>query len=411
MCLCCAVYHNSCKQGDCGDSYNEAVKSPGEHRWKAIAKPGNKDNSSSAYFECERCGICADKQLNYIITENEPNERGHFESLTHEFNYVDEEGNLYQPDGNIEIVTTVSDYFEDADSVNVYRIDENGNRVQCESEYDNGVLTFETNHFSTYIFEPYYSCQSTGEHGDENGDGYCDRCDSVLKEFIDFIIKEGVDTQIDSENNLLFGNDILTFSTESISDLFEFGNIFVEEKETGKIATGDIVCLTDDSGEVCKKLTVVVFGDVNGDGWYDGQDAVLVSCLANGMLTKDDVSEAVYTAADCNHDGVIDLLDVDLLNQAGTLLANIDQSKPTEVLLETSSEYVEYLDLIDQSPKIEAEDDTDTPEVDVEPEEIPEADTEDSTQQDAKVDIWKMILNFIKSIFEMLLSYIPMPIK
>ncbi len=158
--------------------------------------------------------------------------------------------------------------------------------------------------------------------------------------------------------------------------------------------------------EVVDAYTIVIFGDVNGDSWYDGQDAIIVDCLANGMLTKDDVGEAVYTAADCNHDGVIDQLDVDLLNQAGALLANVDQTKPTEVLLETSSAYVEYLDLIDQSPELDVEDETDAPEADAETEDTPEADTEDT-----KLDIFEMILNFIKSIFEMLLSYIPMPLK
>ena len=120
------------------------------------------------------------------------------------------------------------------------------------------------------------------------------------------------------------------------------------------------------------------------------------------MLTKDDVSEAVYMAADCNHDGVIDQLDVDLLNQAGTLLANIDQSKSSEELLETSSAYVEYLDLIDQSFEIEVEADTDT-------EEAPEADAE----QDVNVEtnIFEMIMNILKSIFEMLISYIPVLYK
>ena len=124
------------------------------------------------------------------------------------------------------------------------------------------------------------------------------------------------------------------------------------------------------------------------------------------MLTKDDVSEAVYMAADCNHDGVIDGLDVALLNEAGTLLANVDQSKPTEVLLETSAEYVEYLDLIDQSPELDVEDETDAPEAD--------AETEDTTpEQDAnkETNFFEMILNFIRSIIEMIFSRIPVPYK
>ena len=58
-------------------------------------------------------------------------------------------------------------------------------------------------------------------------------------------------------------------------------------------------------------------------------------------------------AADCNHDGAIDQLDVDILNQAGLLLSRVDQSKSEEELLETSSTYVEYLNLIDQTVETE----------------------------------------------------------
>lgn len=91
-------------------------------------------------------------------------------------------------------------------------------------------------------------------------------------------------------------------------------------------------------------------------------------------------------------------------------------SKSAEVLLETSSEYVEYLDLIDQSFEIEDEDETDIPEADAE--KVPEADTdvevEDTIpEQDAskEANFFEMIMNFIKSILEMLLTYIPLPIK
>ncbi len=182
----------------------------------------------------------------------------------------------------------------------------------------------------------------------------------------------------------------------SVSDSFTivYENLY-------RIATGSEISIVNSEGVVVETYSFVVFGDTNGDSWYDGMDAVLVSCLANGMLTKDDVSEAVYMAADCNHDGVIDQLDVDLLNQAGTLLANVDQSKPAEVLLETSAEYVEYISLIDQSPEIDVEDETDAP----------EADAETTPEQNAKVDIFEMIMNFIRFIIEMILSRIPVPYK
>lgn len=85
------------------------------------------------------------------------------------------------------------------------------------------------------------------------------------------------------------------------------------------------------------------------DGIYDGQDATTINLIAHGMLTREQVGEAVWMAADCNHDGVIDNLDVNLLNRAGLLLSKVDQSKTDEELL-TDSAYTEYLSLIDQKP-------------------------------------------------------------
>ena len=135
---------------------------------------------------------------------------------------------------------------------------------------------------------------------------------------------------------------------------------------------------------------MVIFGDVNGDGWYDGMDAMIVSCLANGLISKDDVGEAVYMAADCNHDGVIDNLDVDILQQAGVLLADVDQTKSEEELIETSSAYVEYLNLIDQTVE------TETTEV-VEDEPVDPGYT---------FNFFDMILNLIKEIITVIKSAI-----
>ena len=374
----------------CGDTYTETVTCPGHHTWKAITGPADKDNHSTAAFECECCGLCADNTLDYVITDNEANERGHYNSITHEFNYLDDNGTAHQPNGLLTIISNINEYFGDADGVNVYRIDDNGNRIKCESEYDNGVLSFETNHFSTYVYEPVYECQITGNHIDANDDGYCDRCDSVLEEFIDFILKSGIDAQIDRDYRILMGNDVLSYSSDSVAGMFEFGNIYVEGKDNGKIGTGDIICLTNSDGVVCSRLTAVIFGDVNGDGWYDGMDSMIVSCIANGMLSEDDVGEAVYMAADCNHDGVIDQLDVDILNQAGVLLSEVDQTKSEEELLETSSAYVQYLNLIQQSPETETT-----------AEEVVE-DTPTDAKEPVSINWFEMIVSFLK----MLLNFV-----
>lgn len=121
------------------------------------------------------------------------------------------------------------------------------------------------------------------------------------------------------------------------------------------LGTGSQVTVTYYSGEVIN-YSIVIFGDLNGDGWYDGTDSIIDSCIVNGMLNEDSIGTPAYTAADCNHDGVIDDLDVQLLNKAGLLLAQIDQSKSTEELLESSSVFNEYINMISQTAESETSD-------------------------------------------------------
>lgn len=165
--------------------------------------------------------------------------------------------------------------------------------------------------------------------------------------------KEDKNTVIDNSNKFVYGIDA---GLKTITPYAYAGDGFTISETAGKLGFGtsskiDVMYEND----VAATYTVIVFGDVNGDGWYDGRDAVTVSMIANGMLTREQVGEAVWMAADCNHDGKIDQADVDLLNQAGLLLSSVDQTKSTEELLETSSEYNEYLNLIDQSVEVKSD--------------------------------------------------------
>lgn len=231
----------------------------------------------------------------------------------------------------------------------------------------------------------------------------CPACDEVFDtKTVPAINLSGNSTaNINFETNTITGFDSGSTSIEDYLAATNYGYTFACDSDT--IGTGSVITLK--TGEdLINEYEAVVFGDVNGDGWYDGQDAIIVDCLANGMLTKDDVSEAVYMAADCNHDGVIDKLDVDLLNQAGTLLANVDQTKSAEVLLETSSAYVEYISLIDQTLEIENDGEAEVPEVDGETDEAPESDAEDS-EPVVENSIFAFISEFI-AIFEKLFNFI-----
>ena len=222
-----------------------------------------------------------------------------------------------------------------------------------------------------------------------------------LSLYAKFAVVEPGHGDFDFENNIISG---ILPGTTNLDYYGTFTNpdyAWSYQTENGYLGTGTVANVVN-GDEVIESYSILLYGDVNGDGWCDGMDAVLVSCIVNGMLSESDIGELAYRAADCNHDGVIDEADVDLLNQAGALLAEVDQTKSAEVLLETSSAYVEYISLIDQTPEFEIEDETDVP--DVEPEDT-------TPEQNAKIDIFEMIINFIKSIFEMLLAYIPVTIK
>ena len=217
-----------------------------------------------------------------------------------------------------------------------------------------------------------------------SSNGYKAYCDVT----VGIKVADGKNASIDEKAGIITGNSLVNGSTDNIDELLANKNVSVSSADR-KIGTGDTITIYKSNGEVYKELDVVVFGDVNGDGVYDGMDSMIVSCLANGMLSENDVSEAEYMAADCNHDGVVDLLDVDILNQAGVLLADVDQSKSEEELLETSSAYVEYLNLIDQTVGAE-----NTAETVVE--DTPTAED----KEPASVNWFQMFMSFISMLLE-----------
>ena len=125
------------------------------------------------------------------------------------------------------------------------------------------------------------------------------------------------------------------------------------EYSSDLIATGTTIIFKNNETEKMESYEFVVFGDVDCNGVYDGQDAVLVNMIVNGMLTREQVGESVWMAADCNHDGIINHADVDLLNQAGVLISSVDQTKSTEELLETSLKYNEHINRVEKNIYIE----------------------------------------------------------
>ncbi len=199
----------------------------------------------------------------------------------------------------------------------------------------------------------------------------------------------------DEDNGLVYGLDIGFDSLDDYVDVTVNGYHWEYTPTTNGLGTGSEAILTNGT-EIIDGYTVVIFGDVDGNGWYDANDAFLVKMLVSGLLTREVVGEAVYKAADCNHDGAVDELDVQLLERASVLLDKVNQSA-TQAELESNSFYIEYCSVIDQSAGLEAdsepEEDTVQPPVETQPE------------SEMRFDI-EAIFSFIISIFEKMFTVV-----
>lgn len=81
-----------------------------------------------------------------------------------------------------------------------------------------------------------------------------------------------------------------------------------------RIGTGTVVQLLNVYGEAAAEYTVVIFGDLNGDGMVNSTDVTALRSLAAGLL-EIEPDGAVYSAADVNGDGLVNSTDLTVLRR------------------------------------------------------------------------------------------------
>ncbi|MGN1478973.1 MAG: dockerin type I repeat-containing protein, partial [Acutalibacteraceae bacterium] len=150
----------------------------------------------------------------------------------------------------------------------------------------------------------YGICDAHRQYAENNGCEYRD-----LHEY-SFAPSEQSGVRVWNDTNLFTGIEPMTNSQDLAFFDFETSACYVVPIDGSKrVSTGtqfNIVKWLDDS--VAETYTAVIYGDVDGDGVYDATDAYKVNLIINGWLTREQVGEAAWAAADCNHDGVIDSL-------------------------------------------------------------------------------------------------------
>ena len=203
---------------------------------------------------------------------------------------------------------------------------------------------------------------------------------------VELCTAEDTTVSIDSTKNLITGLTPKTGADTFVkNDLAPKACDAIINSDTEYVGTGDKVNLVkwlDDSD--AGSYDILLYGDVDGDGIYDARDAYLVNLMANGILTEEQVGSLKWSAADCNHDGEVNASDVLILEQAGLMLANVDQTKSGDELQEDAA-FTDYVELIDQNPA-----------------------TEEPTEQEAPAQptVFEKIVDFIKYVITLIKSFL-----
>lgn len=121
---------------------------------------------------------------------------------------------------------------------------------------------------------------------------------------------------VDNTNNYVYGipgktADITTYLSASAS-----GVIKVTANDAGVTnGTGATITLCDSTNKEIKSYTLVIFGDLDGDGEAALPDAGILSQYANYVTDADSLTGAYYFAGDLDGDGETALPDSGILSQ------------------------------------------------------------------------------------------------
>ncbi|MBQ7545824.1 MAG: InlB B-repeat-containing protein [Clostridia bacterium] len=145
---------------------------------------------------------------------------------------------------------------------------------------------------------------------------------------VELIAREGSTTVIDNERGFIYGLDFgVDENALRNAYLDVIGNGTLEFEYDGAIGTGAVVKLRNNySNEIDATYTIVIFGDVNGDGMLTTTDITAIRNI-NARISEFTADSANYFAADVTHDGMVNPTDVTEVRSVNARLSQktIDQ--------------------------------------------------------------------------------------
>ncbi len=144
---------------------------------------------------------------------------------------------------------------------------------------------------------------------------------------VTLITREGTETVIDDERGFIYGLTAEGITEEELFNTYldVIGNGHLEI-DTDEIGTGTVVSVINDfSGNVDATYTIVIFGDLTGDGKITNSDVTELRNI-NARVVTYPADSAFFFAADLTHDGQITNSDVTEIRNANARIAPVPQT-------------------------------------------------------------------------------------
>ena len=180
----------------------------------------------------------------------------------------------------------------------------------------NGTVTIEKDANNKYIYTYDITDNEYKIYGTKDSEVY--KLDKTVK--LKLKTANGV---IDDDNNWVYsfynvvGNPD-GYETISMNDCFEAENGIIEFQKSAVYntdSTGSKIILKDKNNKVVKVYTVIIFGDIDGNGGIDMNDVNEIDLYINKLYK---LNKNIQKAADLNNDGIINNLDSNIgSNYAG----------------------------------------------------------------------------------------------
>lgn len=151
---------------------------------------------------------------------------------------------------------------------------------------------------------------------------------TVQKEVPQIYVPDGASTVIDADRSFIYGLELALTQTALLQDYLGVrgdGRLELDSNQ-GFVGTGAKVRLVDNaSGETLQEYTVILFGDLDGDGMVSNQDVVAAKNM-HAQIVEYSMQDPAAFAGDLFEDGMFSNQDIIILKNMLAGLITLDQA-------------------------------------------------------------------------------------